>query len=455
MAETKDFRLGHRERVRGRFVREGLAPFVDYEVLELLLFFVIQRRDTKGMAHALIHRFSSLGAVLRAEVKELCEISGIGERTAVFLRALLPFAQLALENRGAADDTVSVDERLKAHFVEYFKRKTEGGKVAVAYLDNRGVVLDTSLLPTDRFTEASVSVKQILSLAFAHGAASVSLAYQVNSAIPFPDMDAFSLTHALAKELMGTGLSLCDNYLVAREKVISVVDMMNGVPHHGRERPTASALPVKNDHEALRDMLALFMSKERAEAHATELEGKPLRSLFLMPYKKLMDEYPSQSTVIYFLQVLGDLLSYERKERLQLKPPVLKTADEMGEMFRSVLCGKRLEAFCLACFDRDMRMIRLKIFSEGTVTAATVPSRALLEETAESGAFAVALAHNHPLGTVEPSNVDGEVTSQFFKTFRAIGVSFLEHFVVNETEYKPIAREYLRVQTDAQETFYE
>ena len=76
---TKDFRLGHRERVRNRFVREGLAPFMDYEVLELLLFFVIQRRDTKSMAHALIHRFSSLGAVLRADVKELCEISGIGE----------------------------------------------------------------------------------------------------------------------------------------------------------------------------------------------------------------------------------------------------------------------------------------------------------------------------------------------------------------------------------------
>lgn len=450
----KDFRLGHRERVRNRFVREGLAPFVDYEVLELLLFFVIQRRDTKGMAHALIHRFSSLGAVLRADVKELCEISGIGERTAVFLRALLPFAQLVWETRESADDAVDVVERLKTHFVEYFKRETTDGGVAVAYLDNRGALLATSLLPTNRFTEASISVKQILTPAFAHGAASVALAHRVNSAIPFPDKDAFDLTYALRQELMGTGLSLCDTYLVSKEKIVSVGDVMKGVPHVGRDTLADTVNPVKNDSEMLRDMLALFMNRERAQSCAAEFADKPLRTLFLMPYKKLVEEYPDQSTVICFLQVIGDLLSYERSERLRLHPPILKTAGEVGEMFRSVLCGKRVEAFCLACFDKDMRLIRLKIFSDGTVTAASVPSRALLEETTECGAAAVALAHNHPCGTVNPSNIDGESTTQFLTAFRAIGISFLEHFVVNETEYKPIAREYLKIHTDAQEAFY-
>lgn len=453
MGATRDFRHGHRERVKNRFIREGLTPFVDYEVLELLLFFVIPRRDTKGMAHALIHRFSSLGGVLRASVKELCEISGIGERTAVFLRALLPFAQTVLEGNDSIAELPDVDARLKAHFINYFNREP-GGTVAVAYLNNRCEVLATELLPTNRFTEASVSLKQLLPLAFTYGAALVALAHRVNSAILFPNFDHFGLTRALDTELSGTGLALCDCYLASRERAVSLRDMMQGIGQAGRDKPDAGAASERKDREALRDMLALFMSAERAEASVRELSNKPLRSLFLMPYKKLMEEYPAQGHVVYFLQVLGDLLSYERRERLHIHRPVLKTEKEMGEMFRSVLCGKKLEVFCLACFDKDMRLIRFKSFAEGTVTAASIASRALLEETAESGAVAVALAHNHPCGTTEPSEVDGQVTTQFLDAFRSLNVSFLEHFVVNEKEYTPIAREYLHVQTDASDDFY-
>ena len=82
---------GHRERLKKRFLEEGLDSFTDIQVLELLLFYVIPRRDTNPIAHALLNRFGSLTQVLEAPVEELKKVDGIGPEAAAFLN-LIPAA---------------------------------------------------------------------------------------------------------------------------------------------------------------------------------------------------------------------------------------------------------------------------------------------------------------------------------------------------------------------------
>lgn len=79
---------GHRQRVRRRFLKTGLDGFEDYQVLELLLFYAIPRRDVNETAHLLINRFGSLAGVLDAPEKELCEIPGVGPAVAQFLNLI-------------------------------------------------------------------------------------------------------------------------------------------------------------------------------------------------------------------------------------------------------------------------------------------------------------------------------------------------------------------------------
>ena len=76
---------GHRERMKQRFLKEGLDGFADHEVLELLLFYAIPQRDTNDLAHRLIDRFGSLDAVLDAPREELLSVKGVGENTATLL----------------------------------------------------------------------------------------------------------------------------------------------------------------------------------------------------------------------------------------------------------------------------------------------------------------------------------------------------------------------------------
>lgn len=451
MEKTKDFRCGHRERVKNRFFREGLSPFVDYEVLELLLFFVIPRRDTKGMAHALIHRFSSLGGVLSASSEQLCEIDGIGARTAAYLQGLLPFAKTVLE--GTWEEALPIEDRLKLFFIDRFAAHPDETTVA-AYLNNSFDVLGAVPLGAERFSEGSVSALHIIPHAFSYGAASVALAHRVKSAIPFPDRDVFDLTHVLEQDLSNIGLSLFDAYLVSGEKAVSVKAMGRGVSQVSSLRPRCAKRREEAQKKSLLAMLSLFMGKERAEVTTDALGGKPLSFFLFTPYKKLLEEYPTEGGTLYFLHVVGELLPYVRGEQLHLSLPLLKTANEVGEMFRSLLCGRRGEVFCLATFGKDHRLIRARCFAEGTVTAASVPSRAILEEVAETGAWSAAIAHNHPCGIVDASEHDKSVTTELMSLLRALGVRFLDHFVVNEKEFCPIAHDVLHISTDAPDEFY-
>ena len=79
---------GHRQRMRNRFLKSGLANMETHEVLELLLYHCIPRSDTNALAHRLIKRYKTLRGVLQAPVAELMAIEGVGEGTATFLSLL-------------------------------------------------------------------------------------------------------------------------------------------------------------------------------------------------------------------------------------------------------------------------------------------------------------------------------------------------------------------------------
>lgn len=87
--EDKPHYHGHRDRLRARFLDAGAEALHDHEVLELLLFGVIPRRDTKPIAKALLARFGNFGEVLAASPEDLKEISGIKDGAAAMLKAVL------------------------------------------------------------------------------------------------------------------------------------------------------------------------------------------------------------------------------------------------------------------------------------------------------------------------------------------------------------------------------
>ena len=119
----KNLHEGHRERLRQRFLREGLESFQEHEVLELLLTYAIPRADVNGTAHRLMERYGSLAATLNAPLSSLTQVEGVGERAAAFLKLLpqlLRRYQLSLlrwEREGRVDSIEKAGRYLLPYFV--------------------------------------------------------------------------------------------------------------------------------------------------------------------------------------------------------------------------------------------------------------------------------------------------------------------------------------------------
>lgn len=124
---------GHRQRLRARFVKSGLAGFADYEVVELLLTLAIPRSDVKQAAKALIERFGNLRGILDAPLEELQQVKGIGSVAPVALRIIRAAATVYLEQcaEGTVADTKQLESIWRARIGALHNEVFE-----VAYLDS-------------------------------------------------------------------------------------------------------------------------------------------------------------------------------------------------------------------------------------------------------------------------------------------------------------------------------
>jgi DNA repair protein RadC len=211
---------GHRQRKKQRFLQHGLDSFADHEVLELLLFYAIPRRDTNETAHRLLEHFGTLKGVLTASVEELQKVEGVGESTAAFLHLLQAVGYRAL--RTAGDDTIlnSVDSA-----GAYFQKLLRGERREVLYqvcLDAKGKVLSHKRLSSGTVSMAPVNVREVVENALYTDASGVLLAHNHPSGIALPSEDDRQITLQIRQALGTMGIELVDHIIVADNDFVSM-----------------------------------------------------------------------------------------------------------------------------------------------------------------------------------------------------------------------------------------
>ena len=135
-----DANAGHRARLRKRYASGGLAPMLDYEKLELVLTFLIPRRDTKPLAKLLIQEFKTLSGVLSQSRERLLQVPGVGESTATFLSLIKELGEDYLKSRVLSSDLL----RNTAEAVRYARMKMGSSSVEemlFIYTDSNGRVV--------------------------------------------------------------------------------------------------------------------------------------------------------------------------------------------------------------------------------------------------------------------------------------------------------------------------
>jgi len=220
--KEKSIHAGHRERLRERLRREGLASFSEHEVLELLLTYAIAQRDVNPLAHELIARFGSLSNVLNADESELMRVSGVGSRAALLL-SMMPQLMRYYQLNALGDKPVIIN---CAQAREYCRPLFVGAREEHAYmvcLDQSGRVLHLALMHTGTIDEVTLYPRRIVETALRHNAHSVVLAHNHPGGTAEPSQADMDTTRKLSAALGAIGIRLADHLIFSGEDVYSMI----------------------------------------------------------------------------------------------------------------------------------------------------------------------------------------------------------------------------------------
>ena len=213
---------GHRARVRQRYIEEGLDGFKEHEVLELLLFYCLSRKDTNELAHRLLDEFGSLPAVMSANPAQLSRVSGIGNGAAAFLSFINDFNRYIQVRKKESES--SALPTLDA-CGEYLSPKFLGRRNEVVYmicLDSKCKVLGCKLLGEGSVNSAAVPIRRIVEHALNMNASTVVLAHNHPSGVALPSVEDVQTTRVLANALHAVDVLLADHMVFSDDEFISM-----------------------------------------------------------------------------------------------------------------------------------------------------------------------------------------------------------------------------------------
>ena len=228
--KTKNNAKGHRERVRKKFLENGFNGLEDYEVLELLLFYVIPRKDTKAIAKELIKKFKTLANVLKADTLELKTINGLGDVAITFLKMIgaLParIYKDELKNQKLIKDDKNkiTDKEVLLSFLRNKIGYEDVEKFYVIYLSSSNEVIAFEESSSGTLDRSSIYPREIYKRVIMENAKSIIIAHNHPSGNTCPSKCDIDITNEISKGLKNFGALLLEHIIITRDSYFSFLE---------------------------------------------------------------------------------------------------------------------------------------------------------------------------------------------------------------------------------------
>ena len=214
--------IGHRERIKNKFKSEGLKPFLDHEVLELLLTYSIPRKDTKKLAWKLIKSFGSFNGVLDASAFELQKTEGIGPQSAMLINIVREIITRYSYGEVKKRRSISNQEELYNYCMTHLQNKKQEF-FEVLFLDVKTRLIATEVIAEGNIDSAAVSIRKIMELVLKHGAKYIICVHNHPSGDPSPSGEDVFITEQLKTVLEGLSVHVADHIIVGAGKIYSLL----------------------------------------------------------------------------------------------------------------------------------------------------------------------------------------------------------------------------------------
>ena len=207
---------GHRDRLRARFSEVGGDALPDYELLEIVLFRSIPRRDVKPIAKDLLRRFGSFAEVLAAPPALLSEVDGVGESVVTDLKiveaAARRFARGAVARRPVLSSWTSVIDYCRTAMA--FSEKEQ---FRLLFLDRRNALIADEVQQSGTIDHTPVYPREVVKRALELSASAVILVHNHPSGDPTPSSADIKMTREIVDVAKPLGIVVHDHIIVGRE----------------------------------------------------------------------------------------------------------------------------------------------------------------------------------------------------------------------------------------------
>ncbi len=206
---------GHRERLRERFRKGGMDALPDYELLELLLFYALPRRDTKDLAKRLIARFGSFAEVLNAPDGQVREVKDAGE-SVITLLALVRAASLRLAKAEIADRPLLGSWNEVLSYLKAAQGFATREQFRILFLDKKNRLIADEVQGQGTIDHTPVYVREVVKRALELHATAIVLVHNHPSGDPTPSRADIDMTKLIVDAARPLGVVVHDHIIVGK-----------------------------------------------------------------------------------------------------------------------------------------------------------------------------------------------------------------------------------------------
>jgi DNA repair protein RadC len=211
---------GHRARLRARLLTAGDAAIADHELIEMVLFLALPRRDTKPIARSLVGRFGSFASAISATPRQLLDVEGLGEAGVAALKTVQAAAQRLAKAEVLYRPVLGNWDRLMEYLQSILAReKIE--QFHILFLDNRNRLLADEAQSRGTVNHTSVYPREVVKRALDLHATAIILVHNHPSGDPSPSEEDILMTKEIKKAVTALGIVLHDHVIVGNGQWLS------------------------------------------------------------------------------------------------------------------------------------------------------------------------------------------------------------------------------------------
>jgi DNA repair protein RadC len=220
MQDNKPHYIGHRQRLRERFLNSSFENFAEYELLELLLFFAIPRRDVKPLAKKLLEKFGNLANLINADKERLLSIDGTNDGVCISFFVVRELINRILKQKVVHQNIISSWSAL----LDYLKSTMGGLKLEqfrALFLNKKNILITDEIMTVGTIDQATVYPREIIKRALFHEASAIILVHNHPSGNSKPSKADIELTNKIAEACSAVSIIVHDHVIISNNDYFS------------------------------------------------------------------------------------------------------------------------------------------------------------------------------------------------------------------------------------------